>query len=515
MIRRLPLWSCLLIVLGIAISQVMIAQKQVSAKDQGWYVSAGAVRRVTLKPTTKYWRFQHLSLNPDVARQQILKWKSEGITALEIFAPEDGGDSYDGLDAKNRYRLDPGLGSMADFRRLVALAHSLGVRVTVFENLGYSAVDGVQFEKAEDAVRKGEVNRYTKMFFWSQSANAPKPAASNSNFFCRPKLPGYNPTKSEFWQWSPRAKAYYWTRWPGKDASGNTLHLPQYNWSGSVWPEESSKVVHFWMNTGIDGMVLDAVNWYVGADWQKIDHSITDVIASYGNEFSQPEGGGGFGEDPGGWVTEGNFTNIYDYGLGIWWKKTDRPLVTSVEQSDPAILEKALRSYHDRVVAAGGTLYFPVPQLDAPGDQRFAEALIATSGDLPCYCDPVGKVTVPAEGISQLLKLKPENPALYQNSLRRRIPTNDDAHIYAIERYAADNSERLLLVFNFSDVPVHATIDLGAIHGNEFIDLFTRQRTQTVGEKLTTSLKGHGYVIFKIEGYGRRKVTMESGIRND
>lgn len=498
--RHTSLWICLLALPGIASPQVVAAQKRVNANAQGWYVSAGAVKRVTLKPTTKYWRFEHLSLKPEVARQQILKWKSEGITALEIFAPEEGGDSYDGLDAKNRYRLDPGLGSMADFKRLVKLAHSLGVKVTVFENLGYSAVDGVQFKKAEDAVRKGEVNRYTKMFLWSKSSNAPKPAASNGYFFCRPTLPGYNPTRSEFWQWSRRAKAYYWTRWPGKDASGNTLHLPQYNWSGSAWPEESSNVVHFWMNTGIDGMVLDAVNWYVGADWQKIDHSITDVIASYGNDFSQPEGGGGFGEDPVGWVTEGNFTNIYDYGLGIWWSKTNRPLVTSVEQSDPAIFEKALRKYHDRVVAAGGTLYFPVPALDNASDQRFAEALIVASGDLPCFCDPVGKITAPAEGISQLLKLKPENPALYQNSLRRRIPTKDDAQVYAIERYAADNSERLLLVFNFSDVPVHATIDLGAIHGKEFIDLFTGQRAQTVGEKLPTPLKGHGYVIFKIDG---------------
>ena len=120
------------------------------------------------------------------------------------------------------------------------------------------------------------------------------------------------------------------------------------------------------MNTGLDGMVLDAVNWYPGTTWQKIDQAITGVIASYGKNLSQPEGGGGFGDDPVGWVKEGNFTNIYDYGLGIWWKKDDRLLVTSVEQGKPEIMERALRNYHDRVVAAGGTLYFPIPKVGQP-----------------------------------------------------------------------------------------------------------------------------------------------------
>ncbi|HTW45308.1 MAG TPA: alpha-amylase family glycosyl hydrolase [Acidobacteriaceae bacterium] len=474
------------------------AQTLPSTQKLPWYVTAGAIHRVTLKPHTRYWRFEHLSMDPATAKQQMLTWKSEGITALEIFAPEDGGNSYDGLDAKDRFRLDPGLGSMADFKRLVALAHSLGMRVITFQNLGYSATDGVQFEKAEAAVRNGKSTRETKVFYWSHSVDAPKPAASNSYFFCRPDLPNYDPAKAEFWQWSSRAQAYYWTRWPGKDANGQTIHLPQYNWSGTAWPDEAAHVVHFWMNTGLDGMVLDAVNWYAGADWQKIDQDITGVIASYGNMLSQPEGGGGFSDDPVGWVKEGNFTNIYDYRLGIWWEKKNRPLVTSVEQENPAIFEEALRRYHDRVVAAGGTLYFPVPALDNPDDQQFAEALIATSGDMPCFCDPVGGITAPAKGIPQLLKLKPLHPALFQNSLRRRVATSDDAHLYAIERYAANNSERLLLIFNFSNEPENASVDLGAIHGSEFIDLMSGERAQTTDERLPVSLPAHGYRIFRI-----------------
>ena len=497
-------WSSIsicVLALSAFVHTTLQAQPRENKKQEPWYVSAGAIHRVTLKPTTKYWRFEHLAINPAAAKQQMLKWRSEGITALEIFAPEEGGNSYDGLDAKDRFHLDPEVGSIADFRRLVELAHASGMRIVTFQNLGYSSVQGIQFQRAEQAVRQGSVTPQTSMFFWSKKADAPPPAPTDSYFFVRPSLPGYDPLKNEFWQWSDRAHAYYWTRWPGKDANGNAIHLPQYDWSGKAWPEQANRVVHFWMNTGIDGMILDAVNWYAGATWQKIDQNITDVIAGYGNKLSQPEGGGGFGDDPVAWVKEGNFTNIYDYGLGIWWKKDKQPLVSSVESGNPAILETALRAYHDRVVAAGGTLYFPVPKLDNPGDQTFAEALIAVSGDLPCYCDAVGGITAPANGIATLLKLKPTHPALYQNSLRRRIPTDDDPQIYAIERYAADNSERLLLVFDFSRASVHAVVDLGAIHGAKYVDVFTGATVPTVGHGLPVSLEGHAFAIYQIEGF--------------
>src|ERR1700748_1392933 len=83
------------------------SRAQVSASAQPWYISAAAIHRVMLKPHGRYWRFEHLAMDPDNAKQQMLEWKNQGITALEIFAPEEGGNSYDGLDAKDRFRLDP------------------------------------------------------------------------------------------------------------------------------------------------------------------------------------------------------------------------------------------------------------------------------------------------------------------------------------------------------------------------------------------------------------------------
>ena len=59
-----------------------------SASAQPWYISTAAIHGVMLKPRGRYWRFEHLAMDPDNAKQQMLEWQNQGITALEIFAPE-------------------------------------------------------------------------------------------------------------------------------------------------------------------------------------------------------------------------------------------------------------------------------------------------------------------------------------------------------------------------------------------------------------------------------------------
>ena len=84
-----------------------------------WYVTTGAIHRMSLKKSSKFHRFEHLSLDATEAESQLHALKDAGINAIEVFAPEEGGNSYNGLDAKNHYALDPGTGSIKDFRRLV------------------------------------------------------------------------------------------------------------------------------------------------------------------------------------------------------------------------------------------------------------------------------------------------------------------------------------------------------------------------------------------------------------
>jgi glycosidase len=279
------------------VSQTASAATQPRRAEIPWYVKSAAMHRVTLKPSTRFWRFEHLSVHERDASSQLRAWKDEGIDAIEIFAPEEGGNSYDGLDAKNRYALDPGLGTMDEFQRLIKTAHAIGIAVVTFQNFGYAAIDAPQFMKAEDDVQSGRTTRESQFFYWSNQKDALPPAKGDSYFLIQPAIPGYDPSKTEFWQWSDRAQHFYWTRWPGKDASGEGTHLPQYNWSSAAWPTEASNVVDFWMKTDIDGVVVDAVNWYVGYDWQK-NADFLKIIRKYsGARLTIPEGGGAFHTD--------------------------------------------------------------------------------------------------------------------------------------------------------------------------------------------------------------------------
>ena len=207
----------------------MLANENMQKKQSGayhktplpWYVTAAAMHRMMLKPPGKFYLHEQLSLNLTKATEQLRALQAEGIDTLDVYAPEEGGTSYGGLDAKNRYALDPGIGTVEDLRHVIREAHALHMDVISSQNLGYAALDAPQFIKAEDDVRAGRSTRETKFFFWSKSADAPPPETGNSYFLIRPSLPGGKGEKTQFWQWRERAQAYFWTRWPGKDANGS------------------------------------------------------------------------------------------------------------------------------------------------------------------------------------------------------------------------------------------------------------------------------------------------------
>jgi hypothetical protein len=461
-----------------------------------WWESASAIRNVTLKDDSSY---PQLSLNLDKAQQQLRLLRDEGFAGIQVFAPADGGKSYHGLDTRDPYRVDPKYGSIEDFKRVVQAAHQLDMPAIIFINLGYSGLDAPSFLKACDDIREGRTSKEAKWFFWSDSSDAPAPATGDTYFMVRPTwLPTYQPLKRERWVYSTRAGHYYWTRWPGKDAQGNTIDLPQYNWLSSEWQEEAAKIVRFWMNTGIDGMIVDAVNWYAGYTWDKGHALITDIIRSYGDKYSQPEGGGGFHEDPTAWITEGGWVSVQDYGLNLWWEKQNVVLKNAIETGDPRPIEESLRSYHDRVVAVGGTLNMTFPKVEGVAQQHLAAAMVATTGQL--ITDWSGKDENIANDpeIQWLLKTKAVHPALFQMGPRRKLPCKDEARNYAFIRTATDGSERILVVANFGATPQAVEFDTSGLNAKTIKDLKTGEAI-SMANPLKVATDAYGYRLFLLQ----------------
>jgi glycosidase len=377
-----------------------------------------------------------------------------------------------------------------------------GLPVIVFLNLGYCSVDAPEFLKACDDVRAGKDSKWTRRFLWSDDPKATPPGTSDKVFFVQPKhLPGgepgtlYDSEKYEFWQYSERAQQYYWTKWGGVDLKGNRVRLPQYNWASDEFLEEIERIVRFWMNTGLDGMLIDAVNWYIDCTWEKNRKYMTDVIASYGDTYSQPEGAGAFIEDPVAWITEGGWNSVQDYALGTPWRKGTNVIVNAIESGDPSPIEEALRNYHDRVVAVDGVLWFRPPRFEERDKQRLSVATVASLGDIISQFQRDYFRGDPE--ILWLVETKRKHPALHNLSTRRQMPTNADDKFYAFLRTAADGSERILVVLNFQLQKQKVEVDLSGVATAGLVDLKSGE-SMSRQNPLDLELPAYGYRLFQV-----------------
>jgi len=315
-------------------------------------------------------------------------------------------------------------------------------------------------------------------------------------------LARYDSAKHEFWAYSDRAGKYYWTKWDGVDLAGNRVRLSQYNWGGREFQEEAEKIIRFWMDTGIDGMLIDAVNWYVGCNWRLNRRYMTDVIASYGSKFSQPEGAGGFHEDPVPWITEGGWTCVQDYGLGIFWEKGSNVVTNAIESGDPRPIERALRDYHDRVFEVGGTLYFNPPKFEDARKSHLAMALTAAIGDLIVLAGVIdGKWSpiFPDAVESRILKWKAAHPAMHNLSRRQALPVAAAGKHYAVLRVARDGGERIIAVMNFQPEAQTVEVDLSGVDFDAMTELDSGARIERQ-TPWRVQVPAHGYRFFQLTG---------------
>ena len=60
-------------------------------------------------------------------------------------------------------------------------------------------------------------------------------------------------------------------KWKGEHSDVN---IPQFNFGQMAWQEECRRVIRFWIDTGIDGMLVDTVNWYTNGIGEKSEQTI-------------------------------------------------------------------------------------------------------------------------------------------------------------------------------------------------------------------------------------------------
>lgn len=164
-------------------------------------------------------------LNGITARLDYLKWL--GVSGLWL-TPIYPSASYHGYDVTNYFAINPQLGSMADFQRLLREAHARGIKVLVDMVLNHTSNLNPWFEQALDPG-----SPYHAWYTW---------AGKGADLTARSAMGTA--------AWHPRGGRYYL----GDFSDG----MPDLNYDNPAVRREMIKVGRFWLARGVDGFRLDA-----------------------------------------------------------------------------------------------------------------------------------------------------------------------------------------------------------------------------------------------------------------
>lgn len=421
----------------------------------------------------------------------LVQW---GFSAMCMRSPYHGGVQYSGLDIVDLYTVDPAIGTMEDFDKLIAECHRRDIAVIQFLNLGYAAVKFKPYLKACDDVKAGVDSPESRWFLWSDTPST-ELDRSHSPFFL-------NDTFGSWW-FKEKAGKYVWVRWPGDVTQED---MPQFNFGDEGWQEECRKAVRFWMDRGIDGMMIDAVPEYANCNFEINNSTMTDVIHEYPNTFVLPEGSGIL-NDPVPWITEGHYDSVIDYGIATG-RRWEQMITKALESGNPNWIEIKLRLYRDRVVAAGGVTWATPRLMSMTKDrlsppQMLLEAVtLATIGELMVVHDSIFESIWPADFLTKLKEIvqaRQDYPALRATGYRRRLPTINNNLFYAFLRTPPDSKPaggpEILVVLNFQSRA--RTMEVYLDWEAELVDIFSKEGC-AAKKTLELSIPPYGYKIFEV-----------------
>jgi len=143
-----------------------------------------------------------------------------------------------GYDITDFRAVDPLFGDLGDFDRVVAAAHSRGLKVMIDQVLSHTSSQHPWFIES----RSSRDNPKADWFVWADPASDGSPPNNWQSIFGGPA-----------WRWEPRRRQYY---------LHNFLESqPDLNFHNPRVPQAMLQNLEFWLERGVDGLRLDAINF--------------------------------------------------------------------------------------------------------------------------------------------------------------------------------------------------------------------------------------------------------------
>ena len=142
-----------------------------------------------------------------------------------------------GYDVADYYDIEPAYGTLDDFKQLLDMAHSMGIRVIMDQVLNHSSDECVWFQES----RKSKDNPYRNFYIWQP----PKADGSEPNNWGNRFREG----NGSAWEYDELTGEYYLHQYSKK--------MPDLNWEYEPLRQEIYKMLRYWLDMGVDGFRLD------------------------------------------------------------------------------------------------------------------------------------------------------------------------------------------------------------------------------------------------------------------
>lgn len=144
-----------------------------------------------------------------------------------------------GYDVADYCDVDPMFGTLADFDRLVAKAHRLGLRIMIDQVLSHTAQAHPWFAES----RQSRDNPKADWYVWADPRADGNPPNNWLSVF-----------GGSAWQWDSRRKQYFLHNFLASQPDMN-FHVPQVQ-------QAHLDNLRFWLARGVDGVRMDACNFH-------------------------------------------------------------------------------------------------------------------------------------------------------------------------------------------------------------------------------------------------------------
>lgn len=143
-----------------------------------------------------------------------------------------------GYDISDYRDVDPLFGSLEDVDRLIAETHKRGIRIMIDQVLSHTSDQHAWFQQS----RQSRDNIRADWYVWADARADGTPPNNWLAIF-----------GGSAWEWEPRRQQYY-------------LHnflksQPDLNFHNPAVQEQILREVQFWLDRGVDGLRLDAINF--------------------------------------------------------------------------------------------------------------------------------------------------------------------------------------------------------------------------------------------------------------